>query len=173
MPWLSRPGLAPALYVDMVGLDERLVERLAEAIHELYVLEQRADGVGMGQTATMTSWASLSEDARCANRDQARDVELKLELIGCELRDGPDGQPDFRFSPAEFELLARREQLRWSSERTASGWSLGPIRDDVAKQHPNLVAWEELSERDRDKDRDAVRNLLRAVRSAGLHVARR
>ena len=49
-------------------------------------------------------------------------------------------------------LSARDHHDEWAAFLTARGWRCGP-RDDEAKTHPNLVAWEGLSPEQQDKDR--------------------
>ena len=48
-----------------------------------------------------------------------------------------------------------------------------PTRDDGAKVHPCLVSWDELPESEKDKDRDAVRNIPVVLAAAGLRVIRK
>jgi hypothetical protein len=55
-------------------------------------------------------------------------------------------------------------------ERQRQGWTYAPERDDARQHHPLLVPWEQLSEEQREKDRDAVRNLPRLLETAGLRV---
>ena len=40
----------------------------------------------------------------------------------------------------------------WVTFLSARGWRQGP-RDDAARTHPNLAAWDDLPEEQRDKDR--------------------
>jgi hypothetical protein len=51
------------------------------------------------------------------------------------------------------ELLARNTHENWASQRLSDGWRWGPVRDDTRREHPGLVAYEELSEAERDYDR--------------------
>jgi hypothetical protein len=152
--------------------DDDLVDRLARAIHECYLREQGADGVAMGSRPAMVAWDRLSQDLRDANRAQARAIGAKLAAVGCGLAASTVDVDPFRFTDAEVEALARQEQVRWYTERRAAGWRYGHVRDDGTKLHPDLVSWDQLSEDDRDKDRDAVRNLPHVLASVGLMIVR-
>ena len=76
------------------------------------------------------------------------------------------------FAPEELELLARLEHDRWMRDRIADGWSYGETRDDARKLHPSLIAYDELSEPEREKDRDAIRDLPRMLAEAGFSISR-
>jgi RyR domain len=152
-------------------INDRQADQIARAIHENYVAEQTRDGVAMGSMPAMAPWDDLDEDKREANRAQARDIEAKLAKIGCRVGRGTV-PPGFTFTDKELEALARHEQSRWASQRTAAGWVYGATRDDTAKVHPSLVSWDELPESEKDKDRDAVRNIPAVLAAAGLRVIR-
>jgi hypothetical protein len=143
-------------------IDAELVERLARAIHANYLAEFAPDG---------PSWDQLDDDLKEANRAQARDIGAKLKRIGADVSAGGNAAPAFTFSDEELDMLARAEHERWVAQRTRAGWHRGN-RDDSAKLHPSLVAWEELSELEQDKDRDAVRHIPDVLAEVGLRVVR-
>jgi hypothetical protein len=153
-------------------INEALIDRLAEAVHENYLREQLADGVSMGSTASLRPWAELDEDLRESNRAQARDIAHKVAAVGASIVAADDADPAFAFSDAEIEALAREEHSRWSAQRGAAGWVPGRTRDDARKVHPFLTSWETLPEAERDKDRDAVRNIPCVLAHVGLAVTR-
>lgn len=153
-----------------MSVDDALIERLAQAVHEHYLQEQISDGVPMGSTSAMSSWEDLDEDLREANRAQAREIETTLAQVGCRVEPGAGGA--FALTSDEIELLARREHARWLRQRRDAGWIFGQIRDDAGRRHPRLVEWGQLSESERDKDRDAVRNFPSVLAAAGLRVVR-
>ncbi len=153
------------------GVIERsLVERLAQAIHEQYVVEQLHDGITSG--AVLTPWHELSDDLRAANRAQARDIGVKLTMIDCTVAPRVGAAVPVHLKDSEVESLAIHEHDRWCAERKAHGWTYAPVRDSKARKHPSLVAWSELSEAERDKDRDAVRNLPAVLAHVGLRILR-
>lgn len=138
-------------------------EELAQSVHADYVRRRReehgsAQGPSLADDPALLPWSSLPESLKESNRDQAADIGRKLALVKCHLvpSAGWDAVPR-EFTPDEVELLARAEHDRWADERKRAGWQWGPVRDVEAKRNPDLVGWEELSERSRDLDRDAVR----------------
>ena len=56
------------------------------------------------------------------------------------------------------------------ADRRRHGWTYATQRDNAAKKHPCLVPWEQLNETERDKDRDAVRNMPLLIEQAGFRV---
>jgi RyR domain len=145
-------------------IDEDTVERLARAIHSNYLAEFAPDG---------ESWEHLDEDLKEANRAQARDIGAKLDRIGADVSvtTAGNGVTTFTFSDEELETLARAEHERWVAQRTEAGWHTGD-RNDTAKLHPSLVPWEQLSDSEQDKDRDAVRHIPDVLAEVGLRVVR-
>jgi hypothetical protein len=153
-----------------VEIDGATLERLAEATHRSYLAEQVRGGATPGTSPALVGWEALGEEYREANRAQARDIVAKLERIGCVVKPGPE--TGFAFSAEEVECLAQHEHIRWADQRRTSGWEQGAVRDDAGKRHPDLVAWSQLPEDVREKDRDVIRNLPAVLAAAGLHIAR-
>lgn len=149
------------------------LELVARAIHTDYVRRTRSEGTGSGDDPSLLPWEELPETLRASNRDQAADIENKLAAVSCEIATEDDGRvPVHEFSDAEIEQLAKLEHERWEAERLADGWTLGPIKDTVAKETPHLVPWEDLSEDIRDLDRDTVRRIPQFLGEVGLVVVR-
>lgn len=68
------------------------------------------------------------------------------------------------------EALARHAHDVWQRQRLADGWRFGPERDDARRLHPSLVPYEELSEAERQYDRNAALETLKAVIALGYRV---
>jgi len=68
------------------------------------------------------------------------------------------------------ELLARNAHDLWAQLRLAQGWTYGPQRDDGAKKHPCLVPYEELPEPEKEYDRRAAMDTLRAIIALGYRI---
>lgn len=148
-----------------------IIEDLAKAAHEAYCAEARARGDAPETNVALRPWEELSEDLRQANRGQVADIPNKLRALGYELAAGYGLKPSqILFSDEMVENLSIREHGRWMRERERQGWTYGPRRDNTQQIHPLLVPWEKLSEPEREKDRDAVRNLPRLIELAGLRV---
>jgi len=68
------------------------------------------------------------------------------------------------------EFLAEQVHEAWAAKRVAEGWSHGPARDDVKKQTPNLVPYDQLSEEDRDYDRRVSSHTLALLLHRGYRI---
>src|SRR6185312_4829153 len=136
---------------DRIGDD--LADSLAQSIHRRYLTDQLAGGRDWHSTASMAPWDELPPDVQRGNREQAADVGSKLASIRCLLTPLRETVEPFAFRPAEIEVLAESEHARWAAERRRSGWRYGPRRDDARRVHPGLVAWPQLAEDQREKDR--------------------
>ncbi len=147
------------------------IEELAKTVHELYCAEARARGETLETNFALRPWEQLPESLRNANRAQVADISTKLRLLGYELapNDGLDPS-EILVDDATLEKLSVREHARWMSDRQQNGWTFGASRDDARKLHPSLIPWEQLSETEKDKDRETVRNLPKLVKQAGFRV---
>ena len=151
--------------------DDRL-ELLASAIHANYVRLRLDSGEARSDNEALVAWNILPEKYRSENYDQARDIEAKLHSIGlASARMTAEPEP-FAFTEDELERLARMEHERWMRERVDSGWRFGPVRDNEALIHPDLLPYGELSESAREKDRQAVLLIPELLASAGYRIVR-
>jgi RyR domain len=66
-----------------------------------------------------------------------------------------------------IEILAENAHDTWAIDRFEMRWRYGPCRDDAKRLHPGLVPYAELSEREKDIDRDMVVATIRAVIALG------
>lgn len=147
------------------------VEELARAVHRYYCIEAEAKGDTLATNSSLEPWERLPEDLREANMAQAADIPNKLRALGFELAPGPGLSPfEMHMSDAQAEDLAIREHNRWMGERERLGWTYGSVRDNARKRHPLLVRWEQLCDSDKEKDRDAVRNLPKLIETARFRV---
>jgi class 3 adenylate cyclase/tetratricopeptide (TPR) repeat protein len=145
------------------------VEVLAEAAHE----EFRATQAHNPNSTPLPPWASLPETYRNANRAQVADIPWKLFELGYEL--SPSGGLDpheISMPPDKIERLAIYEHDRWMAERIRNGWTYGKPRDNAKRLHPCLVPWDVLTDEEKEKDRDAVRNMPNLIAKAGFRVRR-
>jgi hypothetical protein len=68
------------------------------------------------------------------------------------------------------ELIAKNTHEVWSAGRIKDGWSYGPTRDDEKKTHPCLVPYEELSEEEKEYDRNTSLETLKLIVSLGYTI---
>ncbi len=70
------------------------------------------------------------------------------------------------------EFLAKNAHENWAQQRMASGWTLGPERNDMEKIHPDLIPYEELSEAEKEYDRKMAMETVKVVLSLGYRIVR-
>ena len=70
------------------------------------------------------------------------------------------------------EMLAKNTHDIWARQRMKDGWRFGPVRDDAKKEHPCLIAYEELPESEREYDRQTAIETLRLIVALGYRIAR-
>lgn len=79
--------------------------------------------------------------------------------------------------PAELlplvEDVARNVHEVWAQNRIDDGWTYGPHRDDNAKCHPGLVAYDDLSEREKDYDRATSQQTLKLIMKLGFSISKK
>jgi voltage-gated potassium channel Kch len=164
------PTQADALGAALFG--ESAIELIARAKHDDYVARALAEGDSPRDNPSLVPWERLPESLRESNRLFARSVAAKLSEVGARiapLRGSAEGE--LVLDDARLEELARSEHDRWMADLEAEGWrhTSGP-KDAERKLHPLLVPWEQLSEPERDKDRDSYRALPVVLARAGYEV---
>jgi hypothetical protein len=70
------------------------------------------------------------------------------------------------------ERLAENAHDVWAQQRLADGWTWGPQRDDKTKKHPCLVPYIELPESEKEYDRRAALETLKAIIALGYRMER-
>ncbi len=68
------------------------------------------------------------------------------------------------------ERLAKNIHEVWAKSRMDQGWTYGSTRDDARKKHPCLIPYEELSEEEKDYDRNTALGTLKFVIKEGFEV---
>jgi len=61
------------------------------------------------------------------------------------------------------ELLAKNTHEVWAKQRLAEGWKYGATRNDERKEHPCLVAYEDLPESEKEYDRNTAMETLKVI----------
>jgi voltage-gated potassium channel Kch len=154
----GREPMLPGVHIrDLVqlgcGLDTVVngsLDARAREIHESYVNSQLKSGRESNCSPFLVPWPSLPESLRAANRAQADNIEIKTVQLS-------------QNRSAEFiESMAEAEHRRWMADRILSGWRYGNPRDDSRKLHPSIKSYAELSEPEKQKDRDTITTALRA-----------
>ena len=74
------------------------------------------------------------------------------------------------------DLLALTEQLaenahdNWAMLRMSGGWTWGERRDDDTKKHPDLIPYGDLSDSEKEYDRKAAMETLKAIIDLGYKI---
>jgi voltage-gated potassium channel Kch len=143
-------------------LRRRTREIIARIRHEQYLRAALANKAGSaGERAALVPWNELPPWLQDSNRKFADGVGAAIEAAGCTLLPQPlmARAGSFSFSPEKLEELAEKEHERWClAERSRN------------PDHPSLVPWDQLSESERMKDRDAIRGVPELLARAGFEM---
>ncbi len=127
------------------------LNRMAMELNEIY----RAQTGGKA-----AEWKDLSSFTRRSNLASADHLPVKVRILLPDVH-GTEFTPDTyrqayeafrRTGGDERERLRMIEHERWVRFHLMNGWSYAPVRNNIARQHPLLVPYEELSVPDREKD---------------------
>ena len=69
-----------------------------------------------------------------------------------------------------IEVLAKNTHEVWAKQRLADGWRYGTQRNDAQKLHPCLVCYEELSESEKQYDRNTAMEVLKVIKLLDFEV---
>jgi hypothetical protein len=169
-----------------------LLEELAAAAHAVYTAGVRARGDQA--EAAKSAYQELPEENKEANRALVRHIPRKLAEAGYLMVPARGDERREAFSAEMVESLAEQEHKRWMRAKAAGGWRYGPRRSEPERLHPALIFWGEpneeekraaftpeelsrigpgpLSEKEREKDRDLVREIPRILAVAGYAMVR-
>jgi RyR domain-containing protein len=70
------------------------------------------------------------------------------------------------------EKLAENAHDHWARRRLQDGWTWGRERDDGARKHPDLVPYGDLPEPEKEYDREAAMETLKAMVALGYRIER-
>lgn len=85
---------------------------------------------------------------------ETRSVELPVELVPL------------------IEEMAKNVHEVWAQNRMDEGWTYGPVRDDMKKQTPCLVPYEELPESEKEYDRATSQETLKLILKLGFKISK-
>ncbi len=163
---LKKSGYEVIRHEEVFEVSNVMIRKLARAIHSRYMHEinsQTSKGDNFLFYSPGAAYASdfdkLSDEIKFSNFDNAAHIPTKLLSIGYKIRPVNKGFKPFalHLNQDEIETMARVEHIRWSWEKRLNGWTFGNKKDDEKKTHPSLIAYEELSESEKQKDRELVK----------------
>lgn len=68
------------------------------------------------------------------------------------------------------EVLAKNTHEVWSAGRIKDGWKYGEKRNDDKKETPCLVPYEQLTEEEKNYDRETAMNTLKLIVKLGYKI---
>lgn len=68
------------------------------------------------------------------------------------------------------EQIAKNVHEVWAYNRIRQGWSYGKERNDQLKTHPSIRPYEELSDEEKDYDRNTSLNTLKLIIKLGFRI---
>jgi voltage-gated potassium channel Kch len=153
---------------EILSLDVLLaakLDALAGALHEDYrkraTKNSRAD----------VPFAQLPEFLKMSNRWRADNIPLMLALAGFRLKQG-ENRPALQFTAEEVEILAQLEHRRYAIERRLLGWEQGQMHHHGKHRSPNVAAWEQLDEEQRNWNRSEVARVPGILAQLGVALVR-
>ncbi len=155
---------------------EGMMDEGAAMAHKIYQMgvDRRGKPAGRELEAVRRNWGDVGETYRTASRAVADHAMVKMWDAGwTPAAEGEKGEMAPEMSDAEVMRLAELEHTRWMAERLLSGWRPGEKRDNRLRVHPNIVPWDSLSDDDKAKDADQVRNSMTLTRAMHKHGFKR
>ena len=70
------------------------------------------------------------------------------------------------------EEIAKNVHEVWSEGRMKEGWTYGEERDDARKHHPCLVPYENLTETEKEYDRNTSQETLKLIMKLGFKIVK-
>ncbi len=149
--------------------NEEECDCLAMQIHNIYS--------NLSQKELELEWSNMNDYFKDENRYAARHLPIKLRSLGLEAvpTDDPREAVDFKeILERSEQLLAQLEHNRWLARKLVNGYIHGKklerkLRDRL-KIHVDIRPWEELSEKDREKDLAVLRNIENMLREIGKKI---
>ena len=69
------------------------------------------------------------------------------------------------------ESLSKNVHEVWAAGRIAAGWKYEPVRDEIKKEHPCLIPYEDLSEEEKDYDRATAISTIKYIMANGYSIS--
>jgi X-X-X-Leu-X-X-Gly heptad repeat protein len=158
---LKKAGFELIRQEEVAEISLTLLLKIARVVHAGYLHEmmKQASGIPGAKRSEAAGFDDLQHEALLSNLDFAVHLPTRLLAIGYRIRPVRKGYKTraLHLDDLEVEAMAKVEHLRWSWEKRLNGWTYGDVKDSRKKKHPCLVPYEELSENEKEKDRELVR----------------
>jgi hypothetical protein len=160
-------------------LEGDVLERMAEAAHNIFWEERRQEGWRLGPrndkkrtSPLLVPYAKLPETYKEANRVNVRNIPRKLAVAGYAMIPSRSSQPPLEFPTEDAETMARLEHELWMEDRLAAGFTLGEPTKEDPMRNPYLVEWERVPEKIKNTDRNLVKGIPQIAAKAGYAVVK-
>ncbi len=171
-------GLEFLALVQQIVLSPEILERLAEAAHEVFCQGKKRDGWRLGREKSeekkthplLVAYDEVPDWAKEANRVNVRSIPQKLAAAGYIMIPARSNQPALEFPGADLEKLARLEHEIWLAAKLAAGFQPGKPVTAGERRNEYLVDWEALPEAVRQIDRDLVKGIPLILAKAGYAI---
>ena len=70
------------------------------------------------------------------------------------------------------EVMAKNVHDVWAETRIKDGWRYGETRNDERLEHPCLIPYEELSDSEREYDRNTAIGTLKLIHKLGFKITK-
>ena len=70
------------------------------------------------------------------------------------------------------EEMARNVHEVWAFNRMEQGWTWGEKRNDQLKTHPDMLPYDELTEEEKDYDRNTSLETIKLILKLGFHISK-
>ncbi|MFQ5645176.1 MAG: RyR domain-containing protein, partial [Thiogranum sp.] len=152
-------------------LEAPLREAVARSVHEEY--RRMQSDPEQSTDPSMLGWENLLDDLKDSSLQAAGHIPVKLARINCGMRRVEDREITLMtFTDKEIETMSEMEHGRWNIERIRKGWRFGEEKDVERKISPYLVAWDELPEKVKDRDRRLVKKIPLYLAAVGMEIVR-
>ena len=166
--------------VQQIDLRGELLEKLAEANHEMFCEALEAEGYRPGPKtdeeqrihSSLKPYEELVDAEKVQNRGAVRDIPSKLARSGYIMVPARSDEPPFEFPGPHLEQLAEMEHERWMQAKLRADWGYDSRTNKDRQLHEALLPWDELPEEQKEKDRALVRAIPRILAKAGYTVVR-
>ena len=168
--------------VQSIVLTDELVERLAEAAHDIWRAGKERDGWKYGpvkdETLKTHPWMieysdpRLPPQAKEANRVTVRTIPQKLSVAGYVMVPARSNEPALEFPGGDLERLAELEHELWMQAKLDAGFRPGVPTEDDPLRNEYLVPWDEVPNEIKQADRDLVRGIPKILSEAGYAIVK-
>ncbi|KAG7226578.1 hypothetical protein INR49_003735 [Caranx melampygus] len=171
---------------------ERIREKLAENIHELWVMNKIELGWTYGavrddnkrQHPCLVEFSKLPEQERSYNLQMSLETLKTLLALGCHVgladEHAVEKVKSMKLSPTHIKLTSTQEAMVdklaenahnvWARDRIHQGWTYGIQQDVKSRRNPRLVPYTLLDERTKKSNKDSLREAVRTLLGYGYNL---